>query len=250
MSAEAPTAPQPAPAEPPISPVAALVGTVAAPVKTFARLAKNPTWWLPLVISLLVTGIAYRAIAPKIDVERTVREAMEKQAEKRGGTVSDADVARAMSFSEKFSRWWVIVAGGAVFFFLIGLVYWGVVQAFGGETRFAQVLAVWSHAGIPGIVAGLLKIPVFLARPDASVTQKEAESVFMSSVGSFLPLDAPAALRALGSSLDIFTIACLALIVIGFQQLPGMKKGTGAAAALVPWALVVVVKTIWAAVFG
>ncbi len=248
-AAEAPLGPPP---EPPISAGAALAGTFTHPARTFERLAKAPTWWLPFVISLAVALASVLVATPKMDVEKSVRQQMEKRAEKTGQTISEAQVQQGVAFSKKFAAFtpaFVVVVGGAVFF-LIGLVLWGAAQAFGGETRYAQTLAVWAHGQLPNIVSAILAIPAFLARPDASITQQEAATVFKSSVGSFLPLDTNAAVRALASSVDVFTFATLALLVVGFRRLPGLKKATGAAVPLVCWGLWVVLKTVWMAVFG
>lgn len=251
-SAPVPPAPAGAPAESPISPGAALAGTFGSPGPTFERLAKRPTWWLPFVIMLVATVVSVLVVTPKIDVEKSVRQSMEKRAEKTGQAVTEAQVTQAMAVSKKFSALtpvFVLVFGAAAFF-VIGAILWGFAQAMGGETRYGQVLAVWAHGQLPNVVSGFLAIPVFLARPDASVTQEEAGTVFKSSVGAFLPLDAPAVLRALASSLDVFTLATLVLLVIGFRRLPGLTKGTGATVPLASWGLWVVVKTLWAAVFG
>lgn len=250
MSAvEVPLGPPP---EPPISAGAALAGTFVAPASTFERLAKHPTWWLPLVISLVLTIVSVLVVTPKMDVERSVRQSMEKRAEKTGQAVSEAQVEQALAVSKKFAAFTPVFAAvaGAGAFFLVGLILWGAAQAFGGETRYGQTLAVWAHGQMPNLVAGLLAIPVFLSRPDASITQEEAGTVFKSSVGAFLSLETPAVVRTLASSIDVFSLASLALLVIGFQRLPGLKKGTGAAVPIVCWALWVAVKAAWMAVFG
>jgi hypothetical protein len=240
------------PAEAPVSAGGAIVGTFTEPGRTFSRLAKRPTWWLPLVISIVAAILSVVVATPKMDMEKSVRQQMEKQAEKRGGTVNDAQVEQALAVSKKFSALapvFVVVVGTAAFF-VIGLILWGFAQAMGGETKYGQVLAVWGHGQLPNVISGLLAIPVFLARPDASLTQEEASTVFKSSVGAFLPLETHAALRAFASSIDVFTFATLALLVIGFRRLPGLKAGTGAAVPIGAFVLWVVVKTLWMAVFG
>lgn len=251
-AAEVPIGPPPTPTEPKISAPAALAGTFTSPGKTFERLAKAPTWWLPLVVALVTTLLAVLVVTPKMDVESSVRQQMEKQAEKRGGTVSDEQVQQAMAVSGKFAALTPVFATvfGAIAFFVTALVLWGMAQAFGGETRYAQVLAVWGHGQLPNIVSALLSIPVFLARPDASILQQEASTVFKTSIGSFLSLESPAALRAFLGSIDVFSIATVVLLVVGFRRLPGLTKGTGAAVPLVAWGIWIVLKTLWMAVFG
>jgi hypothetical protein len=61
--------------------------------------------------------------------------------------------------------------------------------------------------------------------------------------------EAAGALSPLGS-IDIFSLATLLLLVLGFRKLPGLSKGAATATPVVLWLVWVVGKTVWAAVFG
>ena len=73
MSEASPAAPA---AEAPISPVAAVVGTFSRPSETFRRLVARPTWWLPLVLIIASTAVSWLVVAPKMDMDRTIRESI------------------------------------------------------------------------------------------------------------------------------------------------------------------------------
>ena len=120
----------------------------------------------------------------------------------------------------------------------------------GAEARYAQLLAIWGHSGLPSLVGVLISIPIFLQLPDASLTQEGAQHVLKSNVGAFLDDSAPAALRALASSVDIFSIAVLCLLVLGFRKLPGLSKGAATWTPIVLWGLAVAIKVVWKAVMG
>jgi hypothetical protein len=251
VSETAPTAPLPEAAES-LSPVGAIVGTFSKPSETFGRLVARPTWWLPLVLGILATGALLFISTPKIDLERTIREAMEKRMEKMGQSVSPEAVARQVEVVKKLQPVFLgvgLLVVVAAFFFL-GLVLWGVARAMGAETRYPQLLAIWAHASLPNLAAALLAIPLFVTLADGSVTQTAAQSVVASNVGAFLPESAPAPLRAILSSLDIFSLATLVFLVLGFRKLPGLSRGAATATPVVLWLLWVVGKTVWAAVFG
>lgn len=247
----APTSPLP-PAAEPLSPPAAIAGTFSKPSETFGRLVAHPTWWLPLVLGVLATAAILLVTTPKIDMERTIREAMEKRAQKTGQTVSPELAARQAEGVKKMQP--VFLGVGLVVsvlaFFVLGAILWGGARAMGADARYAQLLAIWAHASLPNLVAALVAIPVFATVADGSLTQAQAQSLVASNVGAFLPEAAPAALRSFLGSFDVFSLATLFLLVLGFRQLPGLSKGAATATPVVFWGIWVVGKTAWAAVFG
>jgi len=247
----APTVPA-APPVPPISPLEAVTGTFSKPSETFSRLLARPTWWLPLAVSTVLLAALIAISMQKIDMERTVREAIEKRGARTGQSVPPEMVTRQVEATRKMQP--VFLGVGVVFgvaaFFLIGLVLWGAARAMGAEARYGQMLAIWAHASLPNIIGALVAIPLFVTLADGSITQAAAQNVVASNVGAFLPETAPAALRSLLSSLDVFSLATLALLVLGFRRVPGLSRGAATSTPVVLWGLWVIGKTIWAALFG
>jgi len=245
MTDVAPSAPT---AEPPISPVSAIVGTFSSPSETFRRLVARPTWWLPFLLSLVLGTLTYAVASPKIDLEGTIRESIEKS----GRSVPAGAVERQVAFMQKWSA--VVTAGvvvvGTGAFFFVALILWGAAKMMGADARYSQLLAIWAHSGLPSAIGSLVAIPLFLRLPDGSLTQTAAQSVMASNLGAFLDDSAPAALRTLGSSIDIFSFAVLFLLALGFRRLPGLSTGTATAIPIVLWLLFVVGKVAWRAVMG
>jgi hypothetical protein len=235
-------------AEAPISPVSAVVGTFTRPSETFRRLVARPTWWLPFALSLVLGTLNYAVASPKIDLEGTIRESIEKS----GRSVPAGAVERQVAFMQKWSA--LIVAGvfvvGAAAFFLIALIFWGAAKMMGADARYPQVLAIWAHSGLPSMISSLVAIPLFLRLPDGSLTQTAAQKVVASHLGAFLDDSAPAALQTLGTSIDVFSFAVLFLLVLGFRRLPGLSKGAATSIPIVLWVLYVVGKVAWRAVMG
>lgn len=246
------TAPAPPAGEPPISAGAALAGVFLQPGATFTRLLARPTWWLPFVLGLAVTLVSVLVVTPKIDMEKTVREAMEKQAEKSGQAVSPERVQRATEVSKKFGALAAPIGTAvvAVLFFLIVLILWGSARAFGAEVSYTQVLSVWGHANLTNLLGALFGLPLFLQLPNESITQVAAAKVVKSNLGAFLGESAKGSLLAFGSSIDIFALFALALLVVGFRRFPGLSKATGTAVPVGLWVVYVLAKVGWAAVFS
>lgn len=253
MTEAGPGAPQAAPAGPEagLTPFSALAGTFTSPASTFAGLVRRPTWWLPFLLSLVaVTALVYVS-TPKIDMERTFREMFEARAAKTGQTMSDQQIRELVARSEKtplkasLQSLPVVVA---VFFFVV-LVLWGGARAFGSEARFGQVAALWSHANLANLVGVIVAIPILASLPAASETQFSIQKALKSNVGAFLPADAPVFLSSVASSVDLFSLAALALLVVGMKKLPEMPSGAAVGVPVVLWALYVLGKAALAAVF-
>lgn len=249
MTDAASAAPAPVPASAPgIGAFEAIVGTFTKPSDTFGRLVARPTWWLPLLLSVVIGAITYAVAAPKIDLEGTIRASIEKS----GRSVPAGTVERQVAFMQKWAPAFTagVAVVGAGVFFVVALIFWGAARAMGGDARYSQMLAIWSHAALPSAIGSLLAIPLFLRMADGSLSQSAAERVLASNVGAFLDDSAPAALRTLGASLDVFSFAVLFLLVLGFRRIPGLSKGAATATPIVLWAVYVAAKVAWKAVMG
>jgi hypothetical protein len=87
-------------------------------------------------------------------------------------------------------------------------------------------------------------VVLFLKDPD----EFNLQNPLMFNVGAYLSPDSPAALRALGSSIDLFSLWIIVLLAIGVHA-AGRKISFGKALAGIglPWALFVCLKTAAAA---
>lgn len=233
------------------SPFAALAGVFTSPSATFAGLVRRPTWWLPLLLWLAGIAVVVLVSTPKVDMERTFREMFEKRAERTGQSLSDEQIREMAARSNRspaMAAAWAIPTS-AVMFLLVTLVLWGGARVSGAEAAFGQTAAVWSHANLPNIVGLLVAIPLLASLPDASETQFSLQRALKSNVGAFLPQEAPAFLASVCSSIDVFSLAALALLVVGMKKLPAMPKGAAVAVPVVLWAVYVLGKAALAAVF-
>lgn len=235
-----------------MNPGQAAAGVFTQPGKTFEALVARPTWWLPFVLLIAAVGSSIFVATPKIDQEQTVREAIEKRSEKTGAKVPEEQIARAVEQSRKFS--WLGAPVGvlfvALFFFGIAGILLGAAKAFGGELSYGRMLALYGHSNLPNVGAALISIPVYLTHADASLTQQAAQRVLASNAGAFLPADTAPALLAAASSLDVFALWSLALLVIAFRRIPALPRGAATALPIVLWGLWVVAKIGWRVVFG
>jgi len=225
------------------------VGTFTSPSETFRRLVARPTWWLPFVIVVVASAMSLLVLLPKLDFEGSAREALEKQAEKTGASVTPAQIARVAPFLRimTLATWPVSVLAA---FFLVGLVLWGAARMLGAEASYAQILAIWGHSNLVNVVGVLISIPVALSLADGSLSVQRIDRLVRSNAGAFLDESAPEFLRALAGSLDVFSLVTLVLLILGFRRLPGLSKGAATAAPIVVWGIWVVAKVGMAAMRG
>lgn len=252
MNGDGPGAAPAAPAEPAAaSPFGALAGTFTSPAATFAGLVRRPTWWLPFLLWLAGIAVVVVVTTPKIDMERTFREMFEKRAAKTGQSISDEQIREMAARSDRSPAKAAAIAvpSSAVIFLLVALVLWGGARASGSEATFGQTMAVWAHANLANVVGVVLAVPILAALPEASETQFSVQRVVRSNVGAFLPADAPAFLSSIASSIDLFSLAALVLLVIGMKKLPAMPAGAALGVPVVLWALYVLGKAGLAAAF-
>lgn len=234
-----------------ITALGALAGTFTSPAETFAGLVRRPTWWLPLLLWLAGIGIVVLVSTPKIDLERSFREMFETRAAKTGQSLSDEQVREMAARSERspaMAAAWAIPFAAATFF-LVTLLLWGGARASGSEAKYLQTAAVWSHANLANVVGMVLALPILASLPDASETQLSIQHVFRSNLGAFLPSDGPVFLSSVASSLDVFSVAALVLLVVGLRKLPAMPPAAAVAVPVVLWAAYVLGKAALAAAF-
>ena len=98
-------------------------------------------------------------------------------------------------------------------------------------------------------MAALLTLPLLLTRPH--ITVKEAQGgLLASNLGAFAPESTGAALKALLSSLDFFSLWSLALFIVGYRLTAKVSTATAVAVPVVLWLLFVAAKVGLAGVFG
>ncbi len=194
------------------------------------------------MIFLVVGAASFAVVSSRIDWERSAEEILAKQAQKTGHAAPEGTAERMAPVM----RVWGLASAPVVLagqLFLVALALWAAERAFGGEARYAGVLSIWAHANLANVIGALLVVAVALAAPPASVPLTGIERLVKSSLGAFLPESAPPPLVTLGSCLDLFSLAALALLVVGFRRIPGLSRGGATALPIVLWLVYVACKT-------
>ncbi len=234
------TTPAPAPngsvsAVPPgegLSQTSRIIDTFIAPSKTFTDINRSTSWWLPWLI-MSVVSIAFVVVAgQKVGFEKITTTQMQsnpKQVERMEKLPPDQR-AQNMAIAVKFTQ--VISYASPAFILLFGVIVAAVMLGtfnFGAGTqmKFGAAMAVTMYAFLPGIIKTILATVSLLAGADPEAFR--IDNPIATNLGFFLSSTDHPALYKLASSIDIFTIWTLVLMVIGFTCISKAKKGASAA---------------------
>jgi Yip1 domain len=253
---------QPAPEEPArLGPLGRLTGTLMSPGETFADVNRKPTWIAPMIIAIVtvLASTLFFQWRVKPDWDQIMRNQIRKRMERSNQSLTEEQMQQQVNIAKTIAKFSPII--GAVFtpiiyvivagIFALGLMF---IQA---KTTFKKILSVvaWSYAVI-GILATIVTIASLMVRDEESlrnIDPTQSAGIVPTNLAAFLPAETSAVIKSLAGSLDIFTIWILILLSIGFAAIAGSRKiSTGKTARLVFgfWAVFVLIKAGWAAIFG
>ena len=221
-----PTVPEPA--GPGLSEPQRLVNIFIAPKKTFEDLKRNPSWWVPWLISAVFTLIFAVVAVQKIDMARFVQEQVDRspRAQKRLENLTPEQRAQGMAIQATITK--VGFYAAPVIGLLIGLISAAVLMALynfvlGAEVPFPRAMAVVFYAGLPGILGTLLLIISFLASSDPN-TIDITRNPMPTNPGFFMDPEGNKVLYALASAIDVFKIWAVVLLGLGFSAASSNRK--------------------------
>jgi hypothetical protein len=224
-----------------------VIGALVSPEKTFRSIAERPTWVVPLLLLVLVTGLVGYAAGERVDFEKQIRREMAE----RGG-VSEDEVQQAVGFMEKFGR--ILFVLPAVFapvvYLLIALIFLVALRLSGSEIGFGQSFSVMLHAMMPWVIHALLSLPLILRQETIDPQAMERGGLLMSNLAALAPEDSGKVLLSLLASLDLFTVWTLILLTIGYRVVARVSTATAATVAVTLWLLYLAGKLGLTAVFS
>lgn len=229
--------------------IARIWGVLVSPASTFRAIAAKPSWIVPL---LLLVGIGLAGsflLTDKMDWGEITRESIAAS----GREVPEDQLEVIVDFQEKAGP--IFLIGGSVvlqpiIFLLLALVFLVTFKVLGGELNFVRSFSVILHGLMPRAVMGLLSIPVILGRSEFGYEDLRDNSVLTSNLSSFAPDDAGPALIGLLSSVDVFSIWALGLLIVGFATVAKVSKASAATGVLGLWIVYVLGKVGLASLGG
>jgi hypothetical protein len=225
-----------------------------APGKLFADVRLNRSWWAPLIVVTLISIVFVVAIEKKVgwtQVATNMMSADPKQSE-RFEQMPPEQRAGAYAMVAKFMRYTAYAS--PVFTLIFAAIIGGILLAvfnfgLGAQHSFKYAFAATMYAMMPpGCARAVLGALTLFAGADPEGFMLDAPVA--SSLGALVSRTESPAVYVLASSVDVFTIWMIILLGIAFATGTKTKRGTAIGAIAGVYAVVVIIRTVWAALMS
>lgn len=233
----APAAPAPKP-----SSFQRVVGVLFSPNETFASIARQPDWLVPLVIILVVSLVAGIVFAQRVDFAGPMREQMEQNPR-----MSPDQIDRAVRIGSAGAKIFAYCSPvvSIIFLLIIAGILLLAFRVMGGEGDFRQAFSVTAYSWMPGIIKSIILTAILATR---NVSVADIASLMRSNLAFLVPMKSNPLLFALLAKLDIFSIWLLILLIIGFAYVSKFSKAKSAAVVISLWVLASILSLIGPAI--
>jgi hypothetical protein len=236
-----------------LSQVERVVDTFVAPTKTFTDILRNASWWLPFLLSILVSLAFVTSIDRQIGFEQVAQTNINRnaQAQQRMSGLTDAERQQQIHTIARVTRVisYVYPVLGVIFALICaGILMMSFNFGLGAKASYKEYLAVWFYAGLPYLIKFLLAAIAIFA--GVSAEQFDINNPVGTNVGWYLTSDVPLWVRTLFSSADIFTLWAIVLLILGCSIVARVKRSSAAIVVIGWWVLIILAGTIMAAVQG
>jgi hypothetical protein len=220
----------------PLSQAARVVDTFVAPSKTFADIRRNASWWLPFVLSIIVSVFFVSAVGKQVGWETIAHQNVDKNhfAADRLNSLPKDQQAMAYHAAAKQTEIvsYIFPVLGLIITLIVALLWWASLNfGLGARAKYSQILAVVFYAGLPKLLIYILAAVLLFA--GVGLDNFDMQNPVGTNIGYYLPATSPA-LRAAGGFFDLFGLWALALAVIGTAIVTG-KKYSQTAIVVVGW---------------
>jgi hypothetical protein len=239
-------APPPRETPGPDGPFARIVGVFVSPVRTFAAIARKPTWLVPFILWTSMSFLVGQLVTSRMDLRKTIRDS----AEQRGQPMTDAQLDAAVEGSGKIA--WIFQTIPVVIPALISVIVagslWMACHAFGWELKFRQAYGVTMHAYLPGILLSVVLLAMLWNRQ--TIDPQTIGDILPTNPGILVSARSQKAVHALLSSFDLMSFWTMILLVLGLSSAAKASRGRMAVLVFSLWGIYVLGKAGVAVMFS
>jgi hypothetical protein len=232
--------PPPPAAEPEPNGLQRIIGVLFSPDATLASIARKPDWVLPLVVLLVMSLVAGVVIAQHVDFGAAAREAMEQN---KNATPEQIDKGVKMAAGIGKVVTYLSPVLSAIGLLIIAGVLLLAFRLFGGEGDFNQAFSVTCYSSMPGVIKSILMMIIIVAK-GGMIPGQQLATLVRSNLGFLVDYKANPMAFALLSSIDVFSIWFVALMIIGFAYLARVSRVKSAVIIISLWLVVLCFKLI------
>jgi hypothetical protein len=240
------TPPAAEPTGPGLSEAQRLINIFIAPKKTFEDLKRNPSWWVPWLISAVFSLIFGFVAVQKIDMAHMVQQRIEQSpsAQKRMEQLPPQQREQAMALQATITK--VTFFMLPIFSLISGLIIAAVLMVvfnflMGAEVPFQRAMAIVFYAFVPGILATILLTVSILVSSDPNTIDFNTNPM-PTNPGFFMDPQGNKFIYGVASGLDIFRVWLVVLLGLGFAAASSNRKpsvSTGLVTMFVIYAIIV-----------
>jgi hypothetical protein len=246
------TSPMPAPDAPAsISPIGRIIGALFSPKKTFADIARKPSWLAPVLVLTILSAVVCFGINQRIDWREYIRHQMEQSssADQLSPEQKQQRIEAGAKFAPIATYAFGVPAVTVVILIVAGVMLGAYNLLAGAGLNYRTSLGLVSHAYVPAFVSSLLFILILYMKPFGTV---DLENPIAANLAAFLPEGSSKALVKLGTYIDVFSFWILFLLGVGFAAANPKKLSFGKSLgiAVSVYAVFVVIRVAWVFIFS
>lgn len=235
------------PEQPHMSEGGRLIGVFFSPGKGFADIARHPHWWVPVILIALLGTVYLNIFTQRVGWESVIRPTIERLSSAQAMTTQQREqaIARAARLY-KYLGYGGSAVGTLFYVFIVAVLLMFLFDTMmSAGIGLKRMMAIVAYGFLPMVIQTLLSLVVLLLKdPD----EFNLQNPLTFNVGAYLSPDSPAALRALGSSIDLFSLWIMVLLAIGVSSTARkVSFGKALTTIMASWALFVCLKTAAAA---
>ncbi len=219
-----------------------IIGVLFSPDETFRDIASKPTFAGVLVLMLVTSLISGILLAPRMQFD-SLRTQMAAKNPNLGPDDLDRMVRMAGAFGKVSSYASPLIL--LIIFAVLAAVLLFAFRLMGGEGTFKQSFAVVTYAMLPRMILGIILTGIVVAK--GTVDVNEIPTMVFSNLGFLVDMADHPVLFSLLTTFDLFTIWCVALLIIGFAYVSRFTKAKSATIIISLWLFVTAVKLGFAA---
>ncbi|MCB9378773.1 MAG: YIP1 family protein [Holophagales bacterium] len=214
-----------------------LIGAITSPTRTFESIARKPTWLLPLVLLALLGAAAVWSLYSKVDASEFLSY-LEARGQSLPASVSGEQVLGWTRVSS--------IVGAAIFgpvtYLVVAGLFLMLFRMGGGTLDFKRSLSVTVHGFLPFGIAAMVGMALATFRETISMREIESGGLVPSNLAVFLGDDASGVVRAIASSVDLFSVWCIVLLAIGYSIVAKVHRGKAYGFVGLVWGVGILVK--------
>jgi Yip1-like protein len=204
-----------------------LINTFIAPRKTFEDIKRNPSWWMPWLITSIFVVIFGVVAVQKIDFVRFMEQQIERSpsAQRRLEQLTPEQRAKGIAIQANFSK-------GLLYAYpIVGLIKGLIIAAIlmvvfnfilGAEVPFSNAMAVVFYSYVPFILFSVLLTISLLVSSDPNTI--DITNPMPTNPGFFMEPTGNRFLYSLASNLDLFNLWTVVLLGLGFSAASANRK--------------------------